>query len=213
MLMSKQSKHFLAAVALALSFCTVSADAAQVLDIMTAPLYVRGTWANFGFSFSVSQSVRVDALGLYDVGANGLADEHPVGLWNDTGDMLAQAIVDNASTASTSVNSNHAWRFTDIAPIILMPGTYKLGAFYPTTADAFAASSAENPANILLSPVITFGSSFVTTGGTEFFAEPNTMTGFNPGFFGPNARFTVVPEPATLTCLAIGGLMLIRRRR
>ncbi|MBX3397067.1 MAG: PEP-CTERM sorting domain-containing protein [Phycisphaerae bacterium] len=213
MLITKQLKRPLAVAALALSFCTVSAEAAQILDIMTAPLYVRGTWANFGFSFSVSELVRVDALGLYDVGANGFADEHPVGLWNDTGDMLAQVIIDNSSTASASVNANHAWRFTDIEPIILAPGTYKMGAFYPTTADAFAGSSAENPANILFSPVITFGSSYVTTGGTEFFTEPNTTTGFNPGFFGPNARFTVVPEPATLTCLALGGLMLIRRRR
>ncbi len=207
------SKFMLPAVALTLSLFATATQAAQVVDILSGPTFVRGSWANFGYQFSVSEPVRVSALGLFDYQGNGLAESHPVGIWNEAGTLLAQVLVDNGSAVVVAANQGHAWRYTDIAPLDLAPGNYKLGAFYATTADPFVGSSPEWTANIIYAPQVTFGGSFVTTGGTEFFTEPNTPTSFNPGFFGPNAMFSPVPEPGTLACLLVGGLMLARRRR
>lgn len=209
----KNMRILAAVVALALSAVSSSAMASQVVDVVSSSSFIRGTWANFGYQFTTNVPVRVDALGLLDWGANGLVDQHPVGLWDGNGTMLAQAIVDNASAASPAANPAHAWRYTDIAAIVLTPGTYKLGAFYPTNQDPFALNGPNDPGVMIFAPEVTYVQSYVTTGGTEFFTEPNTSTGFNPGFFGPNARFTAVPEPATLGLLMIGGAMMVRRRR
>ena len=207
------SRFFVGAVALGLSLSSATARAGEVVDVLAASTYVRGTWANFGYSFTVNEPVRVSALGLWDRFGDGLAEEHEVGLWDGLGNLLAHVIVDSATPASPSANANHAWRFEDVAPVILMPGTYKLGAFYPTTADAFVATDPAIGSNIVFAPQVTFGSSYVTTGGTEFFTEPVATTGFNPGFFGPNARITPIPEPATLGCLAMAGLVVLRKRK
>lgn len=190
---------------------TAAADGLAV-DIVAGNAYVRGTWANYGYSFVVNEPIRVDALGLWDLNADGLTDEHPVGLWNSDGELLAQATVGNSSELVASVNSTHGWRFESISPIELTPGTYKLGAYYPTNADPFVVDLVDNPATLQFSPHITFGEDFVTTGGTEFFTEPNTPTGVANGYFGPNARFSAVPEPTTLVALLVAGLACGRRR-
>ena len=173
----------------------------------------RGGFANFGYTVTFNQEVYVNALGLWDYQANGLVDAHQVGLWNSGGTLLAQAVVDNSSTVVASVNSQNAWRFTSIATVLLMPGTYKLGAYYPTPADAFVASLNVPPAQIVVNPLATYGNSFATDGTIQFFTEPTNMgpSTWDPAFFGPNAQVSPVPEPGTLVLMGLG-LAAARRR-
>jgi hypothetical protein len=208
-------KFQLASFALGLAGACLTGSAAHAasmaIDVVGGTAFIRGTWANFGYSFDVSQPVRMEALGLLDIGADGLAEPHEVGLWDMNGNLLASTIINNQSTPHGSAG-DHEWLFSAIAPVDLMPGTYKLGAFYRSQADAFLAS--KDPANtqLLLAPEVTYGEPLVTTGGIEAFSEPVTPAGFAPGFFGPNAIFTVLPEPTSLSALLLAALGMGRRR-
>ena len=48
-------------------------------------------------------------------------------------------------------------------------------------------------------------------------AEPNfrdpTIAGYNNGYIGPNIGFSAIPEPASVTLAAVGGLCLVLARR
>ncbi len=88
-----------------------------------------------GWSFTIgAQDVQVNAIGLFDNGADGMADSHPVGLWSSGGTLLAQAVVP-AGTAGTLLGS---YRYAPIAPLTLAAGqTYVVGAhFVGGTADS-----------------------------------------------------------------------------
>lgn len=189
--------------------------ASMALDLTGGVFYQRGTFANFGYSFTTSETLSVEQLGLFDPGANGLGDPHEVGLWDSAGNLLAQAVITSSSAATASAFAGHAWRFESITPVQIAPGTYKLGAFYRTTADTFVGSSEAVQAGLQLHSAISYGQAYVTTGGTEFFTEPvSTLNAqFTPGFFGPNMNFTVVPEPSTFALVSLAGLVGLRRRR
>lgn len=183
-----------------------TAQADLLVDVQSGSAFQRGSFANFGYTVTFTEAVRIDGLGLWDRNANGLVDAHQVGLWDSTGTLLAHAVVDNSSTQVASVNTEHAWMFTSIAPLQLAPGTYKLGAYYPSTADLFVAALNTPPAQVVVDSRASFGQSFYSAGGTEFFTEPTSLgdIAWNPAFFGPNARLADVPEPATVALLGLG---------
>jgi hypothetical protein len=201
-----------ALVLAALAWSTPAQAASLLLDFHSGTLFQRGSFTNFGYTVTFDQQVRVDALGLWDYQANGLADAHPVGLWDSGGTLLAQAVVNNSSTQVAALNPAGAWWFTSIAPLLLQPGTYKLGAYYPTAADYFISSLNVPPANIVVNPLVTYEDSYYTSGGLEYFTEPLTNAAhWDPGFFGPNAQVTAVPEPGTIALIGLG-LGIARRR-
>ncbi|MCW5964237.1 MAG: PEP-CTERM sorting domain-containing protein [Bryobacterales bacterium] len=192
------------------------AQAGMLVDVQSGTLFARGTFTNFGYTVTFSQAVRVDALGLWDYQGNGLTDAHPVGLWDINGNLLASATVDNNSTVVASVNSNHAWLFTSISPVHLSAGSYVLGAYYPTAADFFISSLDVAPAEILVNPLATYGGSrYISSIESLTFPSSVSPADWDPGFFGPNALVTAVPEPGTLGLIGAGllfGYLRLRRR-
>jgi len=162
-----------------------------------------------GYGFTATQALTIDALGVWNDVAQQLqpADNHPVGLWNSEGTLLASATVTSASTPIFSPGEEE-WFFTFIPPLLLTPGQYVIGAFYPDDlADLLAgeATAVTAPGIILGDPM---------TAGSASLSEPNdSQPGFASGFFGPN--FLIIPEPASVLLLALGlgGVALARMRQ
>ena len=201
-----------AAAALVVS---VSSQAAPVmaLDYSGGLNFIRGSFANFGWSFTISEQRWVTALGLLDLGPVGLNDAHQVGIWNTAGQLLVTTTVDNAASQVASSSGIGTWRYADVATTLLDIGEYVIGAYYPSTADAFRAQVQVED----VAPWLTFGDSLVTLGafGDQFGMPYAVSSAGAPGFLGPNFVSQEVPEPASLVLMLAGlsVLALAMRRR
>src|ERR1039458_2515424 len=81
-----------------------------------------------GFSFSLSDSITVNALGVWNEANSAFGQQ--VGLWDSTGTLLVSSTIPNGAT----VQDNFAWN--PIPEMVLGAGTYTIAATY--TGGAFA---------------------------------------------------------------------------
>ena len=51
----------------------------------------------FGWEFTVSGTITVDGIGVWDEGADGIGPDVLAGLWNDAGTLLASVTIGNGS--------------------------------------------------------------------------------------------------------------------
>ena len=152
-----------------------------------------------GWQFSIATSITVTDLGFYDVGGDGFAESHPVGMWTDGGTLLGSVTVTPADALEADL-----FRYASVAPILLSPGTYRVGGFRTsadgsiTEATGFATASEIT----FLNPAFAFPS-----GGTLMFPTVDPF-GSTPGIFGGSFKFepaeTPVPEPTTWLLLGTG---------
>jgi hypothetical protein len=188
----------------------VAAD--PILDFIGGAPASLGDGGTAGWKFTVTSPIAVTGLGLFDIGADGLANSHEIGLWTSGGIRLTSTTITTAnSTPVASTSSLGNWRSTPITPLVLLTGDYVVGASYLPGEAAFIASATAStvPGITFVEPRMAF----------DFFTFPSFGDrGSTDGFFGPNL-FTVaappVPEPKTYAMLMAGlGLLgLIARRR
>ena len=161
----------------------------------------------FGYEFTLTNPLNVAALGIWDQGNHTLVESHQVGLWTNSGALLASTTVDSASLPAASANPDGQWLFTNISPITLPAGTYRLGAFYPSLADTFLAFGV----SITTAAGVTFGGEALTISGS--FGFPDRVFPANVAVFGPNistvALASPVPEPSSLITFATGLAVLL----
>ena len=164
-----------------------------------------------GYSFRISSTVSVDALGVYDADSNGLNNGHQVGLWDSRGTLLASTVVSPGATLSdASASGTGRYLYSGIGALNLGTGTYYVAALYlpgdtdPVVFGASGVFSNDSGATyntgqyFQFSPILTFPSST---------ADPDR-------YFGAALHIASVPEPGVATLLALGmvGLGLGRRR-
>src|SRR5262245_27709282 len=111
----------------------------SLYEFQTAPLRIGVPLAlSFGFAFTVHPPVTVSALGYFDYQGDGFATPHNVGIYDASGTLLTQALL-NSGTVNPLIGN---FRYADIAPITLAVGTYTLSATSYGPADPWAYGSA-----------------------------------------------------------------------
>lgn len=160
-----------------------------------------------GWSFQTTSPILVHALGIWDEGANGLAESHAIGLWSRGGVLLASTTVTPSSIWSESSASGLGqWVFEPVVPLGLDPGSYIIGAVYKSARDnwRFRADGSEFAVGPLLSDP-----DFTWFAGGSSLRRPVPGPD-EAGYFGPN--LLVSPEPSTAVLLS-GGLLLLAASR
>jgi hypothetical protein len=198
-------------LALLLGMASASQASTLGLDVTSdTQIFAPGVFRNIGWQFQVNAPILVDGLGLFDVNPAGLSESHQVGLWTDGGTLLASTNLTSGSTSVASASGAGDWLFADIAPIVLLPGTYVTGGFFATSADSVMAN-----ATITTVPQISFLASRASTEAA--FAMPGVYGLVEPGVFAANIRVqeapAAVPEPASLMLFGTGLATLAARRR
>ncbi len=177
--------------------------------------------ANFmqGFDFVARTSLSLTALGFWDQGSDGLARAFQVGLWDTSSQtLLASAFIDSLDALDTSVTvQGGQWRYENLASAVTLTAgkTYTLG-FQSGIAPISATDSLFiNYTSLTSDPGVAVinGARFLNTSSFGFPA--------GSGAAGPlfranvNAKFSDVPEPATLALIgaAVVAGAATRRRK
>lgn len=162
-----------------------------------------------GWSFSLTSSVTVTQLGVWDNGGNGLIQPHQITIWDSTGTVIEATALVPSGTAATLTNG---FRYVALGSSVLLgPGTYTIGAYFaPFGDDAAILASA-----VAGTSPVTYTGSRSETGNAYPAGDAFSLSN---SYFGPNFQFTVssVPDRGStlgLFVLALGALFAATRLR
>lgn len=195
-------------------------------DSGTGSLFQTGSAVNLGYDFTVgSTPIMITALGLWDGPNNpftgfvgdGFADEHVIGLWDNSGNLLAKAtmLIGTTDTLMGEFRYSSLLTPTNPGPIILSANTtYVLAAAFAGGTDTLRSNDSSTQATF--DAVVSSGNKRSSLGGFSF---PSVNSGAG-SFVGPNAIFSLVtngngvPEGGNallLIAIGVAGLLAARR--
>ncbi|MBX9898960.1 MAG: PEPxxWA-CTERM sorting domain-containing protein [Qipengyuania sp.] len=144
-----------------------------------------------GFDFSLSGTKTLNALGYTTVG---FTANQSVGLWDSLGNLLI------STTVTPGDLQQGFFRWANVSPLVLGPGTYTLGGTYSGgTFASYANNVVYQSGYTWLSDRQTFGGGLNQPTGTFGGYGTQGIPQVNLSFDG-----AVVPEPATWALLILG---------
>ena len=153
--------------------------------------------ALLGFAITVPQQMQLTDVGII---TGNFSPNVKVGIYSNNGGNPYTKL---AQTAATSIPANTDTMIPVTNPVSLNPGSYWFMAVYDGSGAALRAASAS--ANV---PTHYTSFDFSNTLPATFPSPHSSYTGYQLCYY-----LAEVPEPATLSLLAIGGLVMIKRRR
>ena len=197
---------------LALVFCGSLAQASLVLDLTShnnASCVCGDTnGTTGGWAFTVNSAIRIDGLGVWDAGSDGLGTTPPVkaALWTSAGTLLASVTVTDSSTVVASADPSGRWLFETIPTLTLDPGNYVIGALLYNGLSSYVIGRA--------APIAQISGISGRYGRVDDGLMPPGFPG--AAMYGPTMRLApaaTVPEPGSLLLVAAAGLALLATRR
>lgn len=203
---------------------TAAADTPALGFTSTNGSYIDGFTRMLGWQFSAASGLSVSGLGWFDLGSDGLAVAHQVGIWEKN----SQVLVASATVAAGTANPlSGFFRYATLAsPVTLSAGTtYVIAGLDPGNGDAHVWSPASGAFpgpevnGFAVSPLISLGPAGSAQGnfaGGFQFPSP-IVAGFErTALLGPNMLISAVPEVPAALMLGPGMLLVValaRRRR
>ncbi len=159
---------------------------------------------NDAYYFTPTVNFWVTALGMYDHNQDGLAQNHPVTLYEvSSSSVVASAVVGGANGFVSGV-----FRYLSISPVFLRAGTqYAVVGF--TLADT--GTHAWNPPGLVIAPQI--GYDGYTYNYDPFPSLPSGNLRTDMTFFGPGFLFHSAPEPGSCLLVGVGLVFIVALRR
>ncbi len=187
-----------------------SADTVVAIDVIESGDNYFGPFMA-GWQFEVLTPIEVNSLGFYDKDADGLFEQHEVGIWDASGDNLLMSTTVPQGLAGSLVNS---FRFQGIDATLLEPGEYVIGGFGGFNPEA-TSDLVQDEATINTANAIRFIENRATPTEVASLTFPSqTFPDNGIGFFGANFQYTAVPEPSSAVVLSLvaGAGVLFRRK-
>jgi hypothetical protein len=165
-----------------------------------------------GYSFTVGAApLTIRTLGVWESsGGFGLFSSHEVGIWDVSPqhNLLASVVI--PATGATKIDE--FWYMNLPTPLTLTAGsTYLIAAHYLDNDFDLARG---NATSVTVTSGVTVGDAYLSS-GTGFEYPDLDVAGANKGFFGANAGFAPVPEPAAacaIVGIALAAFALARKR-
>lgn len=169
-----------------------------------------GTTNTYGYEFTTAGPISIKSLGVFDYQSDGLTTAHDVGIWDNSGSLLASVNVPTGTTASLI----NGFRYQALNSILsLQAGTYRIGALYAPGSDGFVQQFIPG-GSATPGSGITLGNPFLSSPSATLARPTNPQALAAPGYFGPNFQYDSVPGPLPLfgAATAFGFSRRLRRR-